>query len=358
MTLKITRRKDTGALTISGTVAGQRVRQRAQSDDRKLAEEEAAALEAKLLRAEWHGERRGARSFAEAVVSYLAAEERSQSTKARLNRILCALGDIPLSSVTQERVDRLRAQVLKPKASPATVRRGLVVPIRAVLRHAHRRGWCDAPAFDIPKQPQGRTLYLLPAEAERLIQAAAPHLRPLIHLLIGTGGRMAEALELDWRDVDLAGGRVTFWRTKGGRRRVADMPPSVVAALSSLPHRTGAVFQWKRKESRKPNARKATPQPYADRARQGGGQIKTAWRGAIKRSGLNPDLSPHDLRHVWASWRYALHRDLLRLKVEGGWSSVALVERYAHLLPEGHEAEIRAFWHLADTAEEKGSNVA
>jgi integrase len=31
-----------------------------------------------------------------------------------------------------------------------------------------------------------------------------------------------------------------------------------------------------------------------------------------------PELTPHDLRHTWASWHYALNRDLLLLKVEGG----------------------------------------
>ena len=53
-----------------------------------------------------------------------------------------------------------------------------------------------------------------------------------------------------------------------------------------------------------------------------------------------------------------MHRDLLALKVEGGWSSVTLVEGYAHLIPVGHEDEIRRFlglastglWHVADTA--------
>src|SRR5262249_30059977 len=90
---------------------------------------------------------------------------------------------------------------------------------------------------------------------------------------------------------------------------------------------------------------------YADRGREEGGQIKRAWRGAIRRAGLDPKLTPHDLRHTWASWRYALHRDLLALKLEGGWSSVALVERYAHLLPAGHEEGIRRFlgWHQAGT---------
>jgi hypothetical protein len=37
---------------------------------------------------------------------------------------------------------------------------------------------------------------------------------------------------------------------------------------------------------------------------------------------------------------------LLRLKEDGGWSSVALVERYAHLMKEGHQDEIKSFWGL------------
>ncbi len=353
--LRVVRRQDRGgALTIVGTVDGELVRKRAASDDPRLAREEAAALETAILRRHWHGERRGARSFAEAVVSYIDAEPRSPSTKQRLQRILRALGDVTLADVDQAAVYRVRRAMLGAEASPATVRRGIIVPIRAVLRHAHRRGWCDPPAFEIPKAPEGRTLYMLPAEAERLVAAAAAHLRPLLIVLLGTGARMSEALELDWRDVDLTGGRAIFWRTKGGRRRIATLPARAVAALAGLEHREGPVFRW---ETRRP-VTKRDGQPkrttaYADRGRQGGGQIKGAWRGAIKRAGLDTALTPHDLRHTWASWHYALHRDLLLLKVEGGWSSVALVERYAHLMPAGHEAEIRAFQHPAYTSDEE-----
>ncbi len=39
---------------------------------------------------------------------------------------------------------------------------------------------------------------------------------------------------------------------------------------------------------------------------------------------------------------------LLALKIEGGWSSVTLCERYAHLLPAGQETAIRRFYrHLS-----------
>jgi len=348
MPLTVTRRKDRpGALTITGRItlpdgSRVRVRARAQSDRLKLAQEEAAALETKILRDAWHGERRGTRSFAETVTSYLAAAPRAEGDKQRLHRIMLALGDVRLAEVGQEAVDNVRAKILKPDASPATILRGVVSPIRAVMRHGHRRGWCDAPMFEVPKQPQGRTRFLLPAEAERLIAAAAPHVQPLLIVLLTTGARMSEVIELLWRDVDLVGARVIFWRTKDGRRRVATLTPRVVAALANLPEREGPVFRWQTPRSKRSSA-------YVDRGRREGGQIKTAWHGALRRAQLDPDLTPHDLRHTWATWHYALHRDLLLLKAEGGWSSVTLVERYAHLMPQGEEATIRDFGHQVDT---------
>lgn len=356
MPLAVRRRPDTGALTISGRLAlpdGSRirVRQRAQSNEPQLAREEAVALEARLLRDAWHGRRAAVHSFGEAVENYLDAGERSLGTEAFLHRLLTAIGDRPLSEIDQVAVDSARALMFPARAgltvSPATQLRNLVTPLRAVLNHAARRGWCEAPRFEVPKaRAAGRTRYLTPAEAERLVAAAAAHLAPLLVFLIGTGARLAEALELDWRDVDLAGAagepRAILWHTKGGGRRVAALPPRVVAVLANLPERVGPVFRWTRRGDKGILVRV----PYADRGRAAGGQVKSAWRGALRRSGLDaaaPGLTPHDLRHTYASWHYARHRDLLRLKIDGGWASVALVERYAHLLPGGHEAAIAGF---------------
>jgi integrase len=281
------------------------------------------------------------------VTSYLDAAPRSRSTKDRVLRLLLAIGKKELREINQAEVIRLKKNLLRPDPTPATYARSIIVPLRAILRHAYRLGWCDPPIFELPRRTPGRTRYLLPLEAERLIASAAPHLQPLLLFLIGTGARLSEAIELDWRDVDLVGSRAIFWRTKNGTRRVAHLPPRLVAALARLPHREGAVFRWRTTAS--PSGR-TTPREttYVDRGRETGGHIKTAWRGAIRRSGLDPELTPHDLRHSWASWHYALHRDLLALKVAGGWSSVELVERYAHLLPAGHQDEIRHF--LGDEA--------
>jgi hypothetical protein len=59
---------------------------------------------------------------------------------------------------------------------------------------------------------------------------------------------------------------------------------------------------------------------------------------------------PHTCRHTWATWHYAIHRDLLKLRDEGGWSAVALVERHVHLMPSGHEDGIKAIWGVDQPA--------
>ena len=82
-----------------------------------------------------------------------------------------------------------------------------------------------------------------------------------------------------------------------------------------MPDREGPVFRWQTRLRKDGTPRHI--RAYADRERRYGGQIKTGWAGAIARASLNPELIPHDLRHTWATWHYALHKDLIRLQQEG-----------------------------------------
>jgi integrase len=338
MSLKVIRRKDTGNLQINGTVAGQRIRQAAKAQSVSLAREEAAALEARLLREQFHGrpKDRADRTFAEIAEAYLNFQERHPAQVERVENIVFAMGNVTASEVDQEFVDNLRSKVIKkPNPAPGTVRSQLFGPIRAILIFGSRRGWCERPDFQLPGPRKGRTVYALPSEARRLVEAAAPHLRPLLIFMYGVGSRVAETLALNWRDIDLVGARATILQ-KGSRIRHAHLPPAVVAALAALPHREGAVFRWYL-----PNGAAGE---YA-RKEKGGGQIKVAWDSAIRRAGLGGrGLTPHSTRHTFASWHYALHRDLLKLMLDGGWETLAMVERYAHLMPQGFESEIEAFW--------------
>ena len=298
-----------------------------------MAEEEAAAIEARMLREAWHGPRPAAKTVGQAMLSYAEAVDRSPRTYSRLIRLYRVIGEnTPLSAIGQDTLTRLRGQLLKPDASPATFAREIIEPLRAVLRYAARQGWCPEPHFVLPKRPHGRTLFFLPAEAERLIAAAPEHIRALLVFLIGTGARVSEALGLEWRDVDLAGGRAVFWadQTKSGKRRIATLPPRVIAALGELPRLDDRVFLHPRG-------------PYELGDRSSGGNFRDAWITAIRRAGLNQQFTPHVCRHTFATWHYALHKDVLALKAEGGWGSVSMVERYAKLMPAGYEEAIRQF---------------
>ncbi len=144
---------------------------------------------------------------------------------------------------------------------------------------------------------------------------------------------MGEALSLDWADVDLAHRRALLRDTKSGADRAVDLCPRAVSVLCQS---TGRVFRTNAGE------------PYAERVASGG-QIKTAWAAAVRRAGITKPITPHGLRHTWASWHYAEHRDLLLLRYVGCWASVTLVERYAHLVPSSLAAEIVDWRAASDT---------
>ncbi|NBM54612.1 tyrosine-type recombinase/integrase [Proteus sp. G2669] len=58
----------------------------------------------------------------------------------------------------------------------------------------------------------------------------------------------------------------------------------------------------------------------------------TAWRTALKRAGIE-NFHFHDLRHTWASWLIQSGVPLTALQEMGGWESIEMVRRYAHLAP-------------------------
>lgn len=339
MPLKLTRREGSPFWWITGTVGGVRIRESTGTDRERLAREALAVRDAEAHRVAFHGARPAQRSvtFAAAAGSYVEAEPRSAPTRARLARLVRHFGAAATcDGIGLESLDEACRALLRPGAKPATRLREVLTPARAVLAHAARRGWCQMPTVERVAVSPARTAWLAPGEVERLIAAAAAHLKTLLAFLAGTGARLGEALALRWEDVDLAHARALLRQTKNGRDRAVDLCPRVVAALGGIGHRDGLVFRGRGRGK----GRALPGLPYAKRRKQGGGQVKTGWALACARAGL-PGVSPHTLRHTWATWHYAMRRDLLALRVEGGWQTASQVERYAKLAPEGMAADMR-----------------
>lgn len=339
MTLKIIKTSASPYWQIRGSVSGLRIRESTGTADKKLAEEMRAKQEAELFRAAIYGTKVHTVTWEQACLSYVEQNPPSGGTKVFLLKLTTYFGRTRLAQIDQAAVDNAGKMLCRPDAAPATRLRNVVTPVKAVLMHASRRGWCDPPNFERMSGGSGnkRTRWLTPDEFTRLHEAAPPHLKILVLFLVCTGARLGEALGLEWEDVDLTHARATLRDTKNGNDRILELEPAILAALTTSADLSGRVFRTHRGHA------------YPD-STFGGGQIKTAWDSLRSRAKLSDDVTPHILRHTWASWRYAFHKDLLRLKQEGDWSSVVLCERYAKLTPPGMVPEILKVWGISSSS--------
>ena len=245
--------------------------------------------------------------------------------------LLRHFGDMPIDRIDQQAIDRI-ATALYPNGSTATRNRQVYSPLSAILKFAGMTR-----NIRRPKAPPGIVRWLTQDEAQRLLAACSPHLRPLVMFLLHTGARIGEALWLDWRCVDLARAHVSFPKTKNGDPRGVPLHRELVSELANLQHRDGAVF-------RRPDG-----EPYE----RSGSKVKTAFKAALRRAGLK-DFRVHDCRHTWATWHYTAHHDLIALQKLGGWRSLAMVSRYAHANVETYRKGIEELPSLcAESAHHK-----
>lgn len=325
MPLKVIQRKGRPNLYLRGTVRGIRVYASTETADPDAAEAIRIKREAGILNRSVFGPGATA-TFLEAAVLYLEAGGEDKylgewdEATSKWTGILSEIHNRALDTIDQAVIDAT-AKKLKPSASNATKNRHVYAPIAAVLHFGADRQLCTYRRVKRLPEPEGRVRWLTPEESERLIAAAADHLKPLLIFLFATGARLSETLYLDWREVDLTARRVAFLDTKNGTSRGVPLHTRVVTVLANLKHRDGAVF-------RRPDGK-----PYKRPKKGNGGQLDTAFSGACRRAKID-DFTPHDCRHTWATWFYAKTRDLRALMELGGWKSEKMVIRYTHVNPD------------------------
>jgi integrase len=184
----------------------------------------------------------------------------------------------------------------------------------------------DNPAARVKplRESPGRLRFLEHAEEALLLAAAGEPLRTMILVGIYAGLRLlSEALTLRWADVDLTRGLVTVQAAyaKSGKTRSVPLNRPLRAALAALRTRTPAAGEYVF-------------------ARPGGApyrSIRTTFQTACRTAGLK-GVTPHVLRHTFASRLAMAGVDPRTIQELGGWASLEMVERYTHLSPT-HKAE-------------------
>jgi integrase/recombinase XerD len=189
-----------------------------------------------------------------------------------------------------------------PPLAAASAARALVA-VRGLHRFAHREGELPgdaARAVRPPALPRRLPKALPVQQVERLLDAsAAPgaaglpvglRARALLELLYGTGARISEAVGLDVDDLDLDERSVRL-SGKGGKQRIVPVGSYASDALSTW-LAAGRTAMSPRGPALFVNAR--------------GGRLsrQSAWtllRSAAARAGMTGSVSPHVLRHSYAT---------------------------------------------------------
>jgi site-specific recombinase XerD len=186
------------------------------------------------------------------------------------------------------------------------------------------------PVTGIPKlkEASGRVLYLSPEEEEAVRAALPTELHPVFTVSINTGLRWSEQAALEWRDVDMLTGILTVRLSKNGATR--RVPMNSVA-------RTALVDAAARRQRTDNPSEPVFTAAYRTTARAleravGAGQASLAAAG--KDASRLQGFTWHGNRHTFASRLVMAGVDLRTVQELGGWRTLSMVQRYAHLAPE------------------------
>lgn len=216
--------------------------------------------------------------------------------------------------------------------------------IRQLFRFAHDEGWrADNPAIRLKGPGASKRLpkTLALDEVDRLLEAARNRGRSpgerlrncaLVELLYATGMRVSELVGLP---VAAARGdpKMILVRGKGGKERMVPLSAPARAALAAwLAHRDAAEEEARR--AGKPPSRALFPGPGAE-----GHLTRQHFYLLIKEiavlGGVDPaKVTPHTLRHAFATHLLAGGADLRVIQTLLGHADVATTEIYTHVLDD------------------------
>jgi integrase/recombinase XerD len=212
--------------------------------------------------------------------------------------------------------------------------------LRSFYRYLRREGAIEHdPTADLrgPRKPQRLPRVLTREQVARLLEqprGTAPLAlrdRALMELMYACGLRASEAVGLELADVDLEEGLLCA-RGKGSKERIVPIGRQAVAALLAY-CRSGRPALIGAGSSR---AGALPPQLFlnsrgAGLTRQG---LYKIIQGHARRAGLQERMSPHTLRHSFATHLLAGGCDLRSLQEMLGHADLATTQVYTHLSAE------------------------
>jgi integrase/recombinase XerC len=226
---------------------------------------------------------------------------------------------------------RYLAALRQVEYSRATVARKLAT-LRSFYKFLCRGGELDenpVAAIRTPKQERRLPKFLDPSEIQRLLDAPKGNDlltlrdRAILETLYSTGMRVSEICQLDIDDMDFLG-EVVLVRGKGRRERLTPIGSYAVRAIK--------VYLEARKGHPHAAAFDAKPlliNRHGKRLNQR--SIRRKLAKYLAEAGLDPNVSPHTLRHSFATHMLNRGADLRAVQELLGHRSLSTTQIYTHV---------------------------
>jgi integrase len=140
---------------------------------------------------------------------------------------------------------------------------------------------------------------------------------PALKALLFTGSRLGEVLNIRWEDVDQKREVILIRQQKTRKPKTIPISSGLREALGAVPQGVGSGFVFCR----------ASGEPLGHR------EVQRAFEVAKRVSGIRSELTPHTLRHTFASWLAINGTPLHTIQELLGHGDLRMTLRYAHLSP-------------------------
>jgi integrase len=231
----------------------------------------------------------------------------------------------PITHITTDILLGIRKELMESRAA-STANRFLAI-VSAVLNYAHAKGLL-AGVPKIPYLPENndRFIWITREQANKFTAALPDHLSAMVRFTLCTGLRRANVTGLMWENIDIDRKVAWVWpdEAKAGKAIPVPLNADAIALLKE---------QAEKKKKRKNITIADARYVFTFRGKKIERTTTKAWYEATTAVGIDPEFTFHGLRHTWASWHVMSGTPLTVLKELGGWASLDMVMKYAHLAP-------------------------
>jgi integrase len=263
--------------------------------------------------------------MAEHVSQKVVSTERQEDCVAVLKAGLGSklVTDLDSQVMLKYREDRRAGKINGREVGDGTLRRELNCLV-AAINHAVRQrrlSSADVPHIDLPAAPAPKDLWLTGEQLDKLIAVSAStygdmsRIHRFIVIASETASRKTSVVELRWSQVDFERGLINFQNDGKARTKKRRVPVPMSSRLKAFLERAWIARtqdEW------------VLDTPYS---------IQHHFEAVVKAAGLE-DVTPHTLRHTWATLAAQAGVELFQIAGVLGDCLATVMRVYAHHCPD------------------------